>query len=58
MAPGKPPTLYINQKPYFVGAPSIATNLPTPLAAIYKEDDTYTSPRRDKEERGQGVVLP
>jgi hypothetical protein len=30
MAPIKPPTLYINQKPYFSEEPPIAANLPPP----------------------------
>jgi hypothetical protein len=45
MAPMKPPTLYIYRKPYFLEAPSIATN----FLAKEEEEPLHTSTKSKEE---------
>jgi hypothetical protein len=58
MAPVKPTTLYIDWKPYFSQAPSIAANLPPPWLPSPRGGLLYST-KKSKEEGGhKGVVLP
>jgi hypothetical protein len=58
MAPVKPPTLYIDRKPYFSEAPPIVANLPPPWLPYLRERDPlqYQVDPRKKEDKG--AVLP
>jgi hypothetical protein len=52
-----PPTLYIDEKPYSLEAPSIAANLP-PLGCHLQGEGSSTAPSWSKEEEDQGTVAP
>jgi hypothetical protein len=59
MAPVKPPTLYIDQKPYFSEAPSIAANLPPPWLSSPRgrAHQKYQEDSRKKDDKGVSKLL-
>jgi hypothetical protein len=58
IAPVKPPTLYIDQKPYFLEAPLRATNFPPSWLPSPRRRADLQHQEGPRKKKDKGAVLP